>query len=70
MRVRWVALLTSLIILTACGQKGPLYIPQNANASASADQKVKPTSESQSASGPVAIEQQVIGPVDNENTMP
>ncbi len=26
------ALLSSLLILTACGQKGPLYLPQDPNA--------------------------------------
>lgn len=26
------ALLTSLFILTACGQKGPLYLPQDSDA--------------------------------------
>ncbi len=29
MRVILIALVTSLLLLTACGQKGPLYLPQD-----------------------------------------
>ncbi|MFA7553133.1 MAG: lipoprotein [Spongiibacteraceae bacterium] len=31
MRVMSIALLTSLLLLSACGQKGPLYLPQDQN---------------------------------------
>ena len=49
MRVRWIALLTSLIILTACGQKGPLYLPQDANAAACTDYQTEPDPEGKPA---------------------
>ena len=64
MRVRWIALLTSLIILTACGQKGPLYLPQDANVSASTDYQTEPGPEGKPdtapAVEPAVIEQQAI----------
>lgn len=31
MRIKLIAVLISLAFLTACGQKGPLYIPQKAS---------------------------------------
>lgn len=63
MRVRWIALLTSLIILTACGQKGPLYLPQDANAAASTDYQTEPGPDSKPSTAPgtaAAVEPAVI----------
>ena len=65
MRVRWIALLTSLIILTACGQKGPLYLPQDANVATSTDHQTEPGPDegkpgTAPAVEPAVIEQQAI----------
>jgi predicted small lipoprotein YifL len=30
MRIHWIAIFVSAFILSACGQKGPLYLPQDA----------------------------------------
>ncbi len=49
MRVMLIALVTSLLLLTGCGQKGPLYLPQDRGADSAESKKEDKTKMGSSA---------------------